>query len=244
MNQKLYLSVFLVALIIGLMAALQFRTTNFIEQGVPLGRSQELSVDLNQLNAEKKQLETEVKDLTQKIQQTTKGQASGRQDAYPTLAKEVLVGELKKARLGAGLTAVSGPGIEITLDNPSAEQNKGLEDTMFAIRDEDLLHLVNELNGAGAEAVSINGQRILATSEIRWAAPFINVNLTRIAPPYHILTIGSPKNLTSALEISGGLAEYLQSLGAKVKIQPYENLTVPGYTAPIEFRYAKPTKGE
>jgi uncharacterized protein YlxW (UPF0749 family) len=235
MNRKIYLSVFLVALVIGLMVALQFRTTNSIEQGVPLSRSQELSVELNQLITEKKQLESEIEDLIQKIQQTTKGQAE---------AKEVLTEELKKTRLGAGLTAVSGPGIEITLDNPSAGQNKGPGDTIFAIRDEDLLRLVNELNGAGVEAMSINGQRILATSEIRWAAPFINVNLTRIAPPYHILAIGAPKNLTSALEISGGLAEYLQSLGAQVRIQSYENLTVPGYTAPIEFRYAKPTKGD
>ena len=235
MNRKIYLSVFLVALTIGLMVALQFRTTNSIEQGVPFGRSQELSVELNQLNTEKKQLEAEVEDLFQKIQQTTKGQAE---------AKEALAGELKKARLGAGMTAVSGPGIEITLDNPSAGQNKKPEDIMFAIRDEDLLRLVNELNGAGAEAVSINGQRILATSEIRWAAPFINVNLTRIAPPYHILAIGAPKNLASALEISSGLAEYLQSLGAQVRIQSYENLTVPGYTATIEFHYAKPTKGD
>jgi len=235
MNRKIYLSVFLVALIIGLMVALQFRTTSSIEQGVPFGRSQELSVELNQLNAEKKQLEAEVEDLIQKIQQTTKGQAE---------AKEVLAGELKKARLDAGLVAVSGPGIEITLDNPSAGQNKDPGDTMFVIRDEDLLRLVNELNGAGAEAVSINGQRIMATSEIRWAAPFINVNLTRIAPPYHILAIGAPKNLTSALEISGGLAEYLQSLGAQARIQLYENITVPGYTAPIEFRYAKSIKGE
>lgn len=235
MNRKIYLSVFLVALITGLMVALQFRTTNSIEQGVPFGRSQELFIELNQLNTEKKQLEAEVESLIQKIQQTTKGQAE---------AKEALAGELKKAQLSAGLTAVSGPGIEITLDNPPAGQDKGQGDIMFAIRDEDLLRLVNELNGAGAEAVSINGQRILATSEIRWAAPFINVNLTRIASPYHILAIGAPKNLTSALEISGGLAEYLQSLGAQVRIQSYENLTIPGYTAPIEFHYAKPTKGD
>lgn len=235
MGQKIYLSIFLAALIIGLMVTLQFRTTNYIGQGVSFGRTQELSIELSQLTKEQKQLKAEIQDLTGKIQQTTKGQAE---------AKEALTEELKKAKLSAGLMAVSGPGIEITLDNPLPEQDKNPENTLFVIRDEDLLCLVNELNGAGAEAISINGQRILATSEIRWAAPFININLNRIVSPYHVLAIGQPEKLKSALEISGGLTEYLQGLGVQIKIQSYEDLIIPGYAEQIEFHYAKPKKGE
>ncbi len=228
-----YLSLSLVAMILGVLLVFQFRVVRYIEQGVSLGRVQELTVELRQLEKEKLKLAAEASDLSAKLQQAGQGQAE---------AEKALEGELEKARLLAGLVPVTGPGVEVTLDNPPA--NRGWATSLYVIRDEDLLRVVNELRGAGAEAISINGQRIVATSEIRWAAPFINVNLTRLVPPYHILAIGNPGNLRSALEIPGGLVEYLQELGVQVKIQAHDRLTVPGYNRPLEFRYAKPVVKE
>lgn len=233
MKWSTYLSLALVALILGLLLVLQFRVVRYIEQGVSSGRAQELAVELRQLEKEKTKLAAEASDLSAKLQKVSQGQAE---------AERALEDELEKAKLLAGLVPVTGPGIEVTLDNPPA--NRGLVASLYVIRDEDLLRVVNELRGAGAEAISINGQRIVATSEIRWAAPFINVNLTRLVPPYHILAIGHPGNLRSALEIPGGLVEYLQDLGVQVKIQTHEHLTVPGYSRPVEFRYAKPVVKE
>ena len=66
---------------------------------------------------------------------------------------------------------------------------------MYIIHDDDLLRVINELRAAGAEAIAINGERIVAMSEIRCAGPTLSVNNNRSAPPYEIKAIGNPNNL-------------------------------------------------
>jgi uncharacterized protein YlxW (UPF0749 family) len=99
--------------------------------------------------------------------------------------------------------------------------------------------VINDLRGAGAEAISINGQRILATSEVRQAGNHINVNLTRLSPPYKITAIGNPGTLKSSLEIKGGLVEYLAANGVQVEVQQSDSLQAPAYSGPLRFDYAK-----
>jgi len=234
MRWPMYLSVTLVALITGLLLSLQFRVSNGTEQGVPAGRSQELSVELHELEGEKLSLQNEINDLEVKITQATKGQEE---------AINAMQGELAKAKIAAGLIAVSGPGLEIILDNPASKQQAAKTESLYVIRDEDLLRLINELRGAGSEAMSVNGQRIVASSEIRFAAPFINVNLTRVTPPYHILTIGKIDYLQTSLTIPGGIVEYLTDLGVRVDIQPHEQIIIPAYAGINEYAYAKLTQG-
>lgn len=222
MKLSFYISVFLVAVVLGLLITFQFRVTNSINQGLPAGRDQELAIELRRLNTEKQNLEREIEDLNNKLQQTTKGQKE---------ALLALNGELSKSKVAAGLVAITGPGAEIVLDNPQAMPQTGKVSTLFVIRDEDLLRVVNELWIAGAEAISINGQRIVATTEIRLAAPFINVNLIRIVPPYHILAIGEPDHLKAAMDIPGGVVEYLRELGVRIDIKTNSHLTIPAYNA-------------
>ncbi|OAT81800.1 DUF881 domain-containing protein [Desulfotomaculum copahuensis] len=231
MKRSVFVSVSLVALVLGLMIAIQFRANNSAGQGVPAGRSQELLVELHQLEKDNEKLRSDVNDLNNKLQQSTKGQPE---------AVAAMEDELDKSRLAAGLVAVTGPGIEVTLDNPPQTVGSGGPASLFVIRDEDLLRLVNELRSAGAEALSINGQRIVSTTEIRLAAPFIDINLTRVVPPYHILAIGKPDDLKSTLEIPGGIDEILRDLGVQIKIQKLNQLTVPGFAGQLNFRYAKP----
>jgi len=140
----------------------------------------------------------------------------------------------------AGIITVSGTGIEVVLDNPSSPSRRT---SISIIRDEDLLRVANDLKGAGAEAISINGYRLISTSEIRQAGSFINVNLNRIEPPFHILAIGNPEKLRSSLEISGGLVDYFRDLGIVVKTQTVNSVTVPGYGNNLQYRYAKAVKG-
>lgn len=234
MKRSTYASIVLVAVVVGLLISVQFRVTNrALEQGVPAGRVQELAVELNRLQNDNSNLRKEITGLENKLEHAGKGREE---------ALEALRGELGEANMIAGLVTVSGPGIELTLDNPPEVTKQGMGTNPSIIRDEDLLRVVNELRGAGVEAISINGQRIHAISEIRLAAPFINVNTVRIVPPYHILAIGDPNSLESALEIPGGFLEYLRDLGIEVKVQRRNNLVVPGYEKKLDFRYAKPVQ--
>lgn len=227
MNRTMYLSIGLITMILGIMLAIQFRSNRYIEQGVPADRAQELQVELSKLERDTGKLDREIADLTYKIDQAKKGQLQ---------AQAAIQDELKKARIGAGLVTMTGPGIEVILDNPPSQGRRG---SVFIIRDEDLLRIVNELRGAGAEAISINGQRMISTSEIRLAGSFININLERIEPPFQVLAIGSQEKLKSSLEISGGLVDYFRDLGISVKTQAHSSLTVPAYGRGLKFSYAK-----
>lgn len=228
------LSIILVSLVLGLMVAFQFRTTNRIEQGIPFDRAQELAIEKNELEKETEKLNQETHELLNKLNQMKKGQDQ---------ATKTLKSELARLKLLAGLVPVSGPGIEIVLENPPSEKMPGLSPSIYEVTDMDLLKVTNELWGARAEAIAINGQRITTLSEIRLGGSFININTVRIYPPYHVIAIGPPETLKSTLEIKGGLVEYMQNIGIKISVEKRNQLTIPAYSGNILLSYVKDLQG-
>ena len=107
-----------------------------------------------------------------------------------------------------------------------------------------LLQEINELRAAGAEAISLNDQRIVAMSEVRCAGPTVSVNNVRSAPPYVIKAIGAPKTLTSALRLRGGVAETFEFWGIQVKIKSSEKVRIPALKEPRNYKYAKNVEGQ
>lgn len=233
MNKSTYMSITLVAVVLGLMMAFQFRTTSSVDRGVPFDRVQELTIEKKQVERDLNHLQEEAADLTAKLEEAGKGH---------TEATGALESELLKIRLYAGLTPVEGPGVEVILENRPESPRPGGNPGLYTIKDEDLLKVINDLRGAGAEAIAINDQRIIATSEVRLAGNHINVNLTRLSPPYKVIAIGNSGTLKSSLEIKGGLVEYLNDLGITVKVQPRDKILVPAYTGALRLDYAKPTQ--
>lgn len=112
--------------------------------------------------------------------------------------------QLSQQRIRAGVTELEGPGIVVTVDDnksgmstaPAEEANR------YVIHYENLLYMVNDLRNAGVDGISINGQRLVATSEIRCVGNVILINTTRLAPPYEISAIGNPAKLQEAIENS------------------------------------------
>jgi len=88
--------------------------------------------------------------------------------------EESIKEQLTRARMLAGLVDVQGPGVEIVLDDGEYDYQK--------VYDIDLLKLVNELRAAEAQAISINGERIVAMTEIRYADPYMVINGRQIFP--------------------------------------------------------------
>jgi len=230
-KRSVYISISLVAVVLGLLLAVQYRVTNN-PYGLPRERTQELAGELRQLTNQNENLQNEIQDLKGKLKQVN----AGRQQALKAVQSE-----LDKMRMAAGLITVTGPGIEVILDNPKGREH-ALPSELSIIQDGDLLNIINELRAAGAEALSLNGHRIIATSEIRFAGSFINVNTNRVVPPYQILAIGDPDALEKALVIPGGLVDYLGGdLGIDIKIKKHDQLTIPAYSGDMEFDYAKQT---
>ena len=141
------------------------------------------------------------------------------------------------AKLRAGLTAVTGPGIMIELDDNIADQKAKPNDdpNSYIIHFEDLLATVSELKSAGAEAIAINDQRLVTTTELRCVGNVILVNTTRIAPPFKIQAIGSPSILTDM--VSYGRLEYLVTNRFPVTITADPALVIPAYKGDLQFKY-------
>ncbi|NQS76672.1 MAG: DUF881 domain-containing protein [Peptococcaceae bacterium] len=227
LNRSIYISILAVFLMFGMLLSFQFRSNGSNGGGVPTERYHELTVEKLKVETDIAQLEEESNDLAVKIADAGRGR---------TTAAEAMEKELDKIQLRAGLIAVTGPGVEIVVKNDSSAQYGS---GFYNIRDENLLLLVNDLRGAGAEAISINGQRILATSEVRQAGNHINVNLVKISPPYNIKAIGNPGQLKSSLEIKDGLVEILAANGVLVEVRQLEQVSVPAYSGGLGFDYAK-----
>lgn len=156
---------------------------------------------------------------------------------------KILSEQLKRSEVLAGLTEVEGQGIILTLTDSSQPSLSGAttsENEMLIIHDGDLRLAITELAAAGAEAYSINGQRIISTTPIRCVGPVITVNEQKMAPPFEISVIGDPKTLEAAVNMRGGLADLYRSVGIGVEVRTSDKIQIPRYTGTVNYQYATP----
>ena len=158
---------------------------------------------------------------------------------------KLLAKQLAQAQFLAGLTDVKGPGVIVTLNDSKNPFPNGLPPGMTppnVIHDTDINQVVNELKAAGAEAVSVNDQRLVAVSPVRCAGPTVFVNNTPQTPPYVIKAIGNPKTLEAAVSMAGGIASQIKSFDpAMFKVdRSVKPLLISAYAGGIEPKYAVP----
>jgi uncharacterized protein YlxW (UPF0749 family) len=153
---------------------------------------------------------------------------------------------LADAEVGAAAVPVSGPGLLVTLANaaPDADDDPvggtTEEDPRGKVRDGDLQVVVNALWAAGAEAVSINDQRLGTTSAIRFAGEAVLVDFRPVTNPYEVRAIGDPDTLSARFLASpevGNLALIAESFGLRFDFAREDELTLPAAST-IELRYA------
>ena len=136
-----------------------------------------------------------------------------------------------------GLAEVTGPGVIITVADSDIDSNSVVDATDFIIHDTDILKIVNELKNAGAEAISINNQRVILTTPIICGGNIININGERIGSPFEIKAIGSPEALAN-LSRPGGWLSKLEKRGIKVSaIKKSNSITIPKYSGVLNFKY-------
>ncbi len=158
-----------------------------------------------------------------------------------------LQNQIKQLNVLAGFTEAQGPGVIISLDDnrKEAEAAQARKPGQFKAEDylihyTHLLYIVNELRVGGAEAISINDQRVVGSSDIRCAGPMILVNTTRLAPPYIIRAIGYQDNLIRLLELPESEYNILKMAGYPVSIEQNPLLLLPAYKGSYQFTYAHP----
>lgn len=232
-NIKYQIAIALVCLVLGLMVSIQFRT---IKQGVgPVSeyRARELATQLKKVKEENAKLQNVKKDYESKIKgfEDTASQGS--------LSAKILKDELDQARILAGIEDVEGQGITVIVDDLKFSEKQNIPLISYSM----LLELLNELNAAGAEAVSINEQRIISTSEIRQVGGIhININTISYAPPFTFKAIGDPKTLEAALRLREGVVERIETYGIAVTITQEQLVKIPKYNGVIERKYTNVIK--
>lgn len=227
-----YWILLLFGVVMGFILAVQFRVTQDIAENTPVGldRPMALAEELDKARQSRDQLQARVDELRNQLDDVA---------TDPELSK--LKKDLEEARQKAGMKEVQGAGVEVTLNDSSKEPQPGENPNFYVLHDGDVLRVLNELKAAGAQAISLNGQRIISTTEIRCIGPSILVNKNqRLSPPFVISAVGDPETLSSALKMKNGVIDYLQFWGIQVDIKKVDKLTVPAYTGSLVFDYAKP----
>jgi len=158
---------------------------------------------------------------------------------HQTAAIQSYQEELKTAQLRAGLTQVTGQGVEITLDDNynGMRENPGGDPNHYIIHYDDLLSVVTDLKSAGAEAIAINDQRLIGTTELRCVGNVILVNTTRLAPPFVVQAIGNISILWDT--VAYGRYNYLLLNNFPVSMSAGDELILPAYKGEMQFVHAQ-----
>ena len=134
---------------------------------------------------------------------------------------------------------LEGEGVIIKIDDSTKTSKTGENQNLYVVHDDDILRVINELKAAGAEAISINGQRLTATSEIRCAGPTLSVNNVRSSAPFEISAIGEKKSLENSIKMRGGVEETLKVWGIQLEVEVKDKIFIPAYEGEIHYTYSK-----
>ncbi|MHB1421006.1 MAG: DUF881 domain-containing protein [Bacillota bacterium] len=238
-NRPWQFYVALVCIFLGAMVTLQLRTQASQKISPVESKNASLIDTIDNLDHETAVLEDQIGQLRDQIDSYQEQLSSGKgplntlQDYYSRMKTE------------AGLVEVSGPGIVVTLDDNEAgalaakNTNPDIyKAENFLIHDKDVLYMVNELKVAGAEAISVNSQRITSYSEIRCVGPVIMINTTRVAPPFEIKAIGDPAALEEAV-LNGEQFPRLKSRDFPVKLTNQTEIVIPAFKGSYRTQYAQ-----
>lgn len=235
MQNRGELAVMAVCVVVGFLLAAQLRGVQLAgaADATNASRLETLQSLYNDVVEERDGLTEQVGQLQSELERYRQQAASGDEGS------EALKTELEQMEITAGLTDVEGPGVTVVLED-STQANVTGDEADYLIHDNDLLSVINELRSAGAEAISLNGERILATSEVRCTGAVVTVNGRRYAAPYVVFAIGDPDTLYSALTMRNGVVDVLSQWGITVKVTASDQLLIPKYNGTVEYQYAKP----
>ncbi|HYH28304.1 MAG TPA: DUF881 domain-containing protein [Actinomycetota bacterium] len=210
---------------VGFLVGVQAGTPGADARRLETESTEDLTRILSDLNAEADRLAEEVAALRLQVERTS--DSATREEALLDEAR----GRVADLQVLAGSTPVRGPGIELTISDEGGRLGW-----------DQLLDAVQELRDAGAEAIAIGGERVVAST---WLAPGedgIVVGGRLVRPPYRVRAIGPGERLQEALEIAGGPLAVLAALpGVDPQVSVEAEVRLPALRRPIRFRYARAT---
>lgn len=226
--------------LIGFLTVTQIRTEWLIKHTlrIPSTRLEELAFLLRDQERHRAALEAQVADLRARLIEYERAAAEGKSAA----ARMSRV--LQEMRTLVGLTALEGPGLIVVLRDSTRPPQAGEDPNKTILHYSDINNVVAELWAAGAEAVAVNGERVISTTGINCVGTTILCNTKRMAPPYTIAAIGDPTHMTQYLRLPGGSLEMLSAFDFPVRLTRSERVEVPAYRGTFRFEHAAASEKE
>jgi uncharacterized protein YlxW (UPF0749 family) len=191
----------------------------------------------NELQAQQDGLKARILDLRSQIQ-GVENQGEGSADLVRQLNAE-----LEQARIAAGLISLTGSGIVIQLEDSKAPVPPGGSESDYLVGSRDIRLVVEELWASGAEAVSVNGERITPTSAIIDVGTSLLVNSAYLTPPYQVTALGPP-DLYDRLSASPGFVDFVRArgegYGIRVSLAEPDSVDIPAFVGTVTLRYSRP----
>lgn len=225
-NITMSISILIVCIILVAVSFIQFKTVEQVQEtDIETMREEELREQISTWKSKYEEVNEKLVDTREKINEYNQKLDSNEE------ASELLDEELRKSQLILGTTDVVGDGVVVTLTDT----------TESPIKAEDLVQLINELRFAGAEAISINGVRILSMTDIADIDTYIIIKPSqRLVSPYVVKAIGNQTYLVSNLCLkNSGFVDKYNNSGKSVKLEKQRNIKIPKYSGNIDIKYMK-----
>jgi uncharacterized protein YlxW (UPF0749 family) len=158
---------------------------------------------------------------------------------------EAVQRQIDALRAPAGLEAVSGPGLTITLDDAPDEvvRSADIEASRLVVHQQDIQAVANAMWAGGAEAMTIQGQRVISTTGIKCVGNTVILHGVPYSPPYVISAVGDPVGMLSAVNTNPYIEIYQQYVAAYQlgwSVSVHDRLDLPAYGGAPDLRYARP----
>jgi uncharacterized protein YlxW (UPF0749 family) len=207
---------------LGFGLAIQVASNSDNDSALRGARQEDLVRILDELDDRTQRLEDEKQGLDKQRQELENSSDQAEEARRQTVEKERQLGIL------AGTVAAQGPGITMTI-----------EDTKGTVQSDMLLDAIQELRAAGAEAIQVNGVRVVASTYLSDSGKSVDVDGNKIEAPYRFQVIGKPQDLEPALNIPGGVVQTLEKERATVSVERSDKIIVDALRAAELPDYAR-----
>jgi uncharacterized protein YlxW (UPF0749 family) len=215
----------LLTLLLGFAFAVQVRQTD-TGQVLAGAREEDLVRILDELNARESRLREQIADQRSALQQLTSSDDQSSTALQEARSRAEAIGILN------GTVAARGPGLEMTVRDPEGE-----------VRVADLLDAIQELRGAGAETMQIDGVRVGVSTAVTGEPGALLLDGRPIEAPYEFVVIGDGQGMATALNIPGGVVQRISGRGGSVTIRQSQEVVVDALRPLDEPQYASPVTG-
>jgi uncharacterized protein YlxW (UPF0749 family) len=211
--------------LLGFVLVAQVRATEGFGERLEIEREEDLARILSDLTAESDRLQTEITDLRLLLIEYENSQESDE------LALRNLQRRLADMQILAGVVPAEGEGVQFTIEDPRGQVTQDL-----------FVDVVQELRDAGAEAIAVNGVRLIASSSFTTRNNRVLADGQPLVPPYRFAAVGPPETMASALAIPGGAIDTLERTLTDVTtaVETLGQLVVPERSEPVPFVFGEP----